>query len=214
MAEAANKIAVVTGAGTGVGRAASLALMNAGFTVVLAGRRMEMLEETKKLGDNVGKSLPVSADMTDPGSIAALFAKVMQTYGRLDVLFNNAGMGAPPVPFEELSLAQWQAVVNTNLTGPFLCTKHAITGLTKASNLDGRAYDIAVGQVDIGNAATPMTDRMVDGVLQPDGRKMPEPRMDAKAVGDAVAYMATLPLDANVLFMTVMASKMPFVGRG
>ena len=224
MAEAGNKIAVVTGAGTGVGRAASLALMNAGYTVVLAGRRMEMLQETQKLGDNVGKSLPVSADMTDPGSIAALFAKVMQMYGRLDVLFNNAGMGAPPVNFEDLSLEQWQAVVNTNLTGPFLCTqhafrimkdqtprggriinngsisahaprpfsaaytstKHAITGLTKATNLDGRAYDIAVGQVDIGNAATPMTDRMVAGVLQPDGRKIPEPRMDAKAVGDAV----------------------------
>ena len=254
MADATNKIAIVTGAGTGVGRAASLALMNAGFTVVLAGRRMEMLEETKKLGDNVGKSLCVSADMTDPGSIAALFAKVMDTYGRLDVLFNNAGMGAPPVNFEDLSLEQWQAVVNTNLTGPFLCTqhafrimkdqnprggriinngsisahaprpysaaytstKHAITGLTKASNLDGRKYDIAVGQVDIGNAATPMTDRMVagPGVMQPDGTMKHEPRMDAKAVGDAVAYMAGLPLDANVLFMTVMASKMPFVGRG
>jgi hypothetical protein len=240
MTEAANKIALVTGAGTGVGRAASLSLMKAGFTVVLAGRRMEMLQETQKLGDTIGKSLPVSADMTDPGSIAALFAKVMDVYGRLDVLF------------KDLSLAQWQAVVNTNLTAPFLCTqhafrimkdqtprggriinngsisahaprpfssaytstKHAITGLTKATNLDGRAYDIAVGQIDIGNAATPMTDRMVDGVLQPDGRKMPEPRMDAKAVGDAVAYMATLPLDANVLFMTVMATKMPFVGRG
>src|ERR1700720_1295835 len=250
--EAANRIALVTGAGTGVGRAASLALMKAGFTVVLAGRRMEMLQETQKLGDNVGKSMPVTADMTDPGSIAALFAKVMELYGRLDVLFNNAGMGAPPVNFEDLSLEQWQAVVNTNLTGPFLCTqhafrimkdqtprggriinngsisahaprpfssaytstKHAITGLTKATNLDGRMYDIAVGQVDIGNAATPMTDRMVAGVLQPDGRKIPEPRMDAKAVGDAVAYMASLPLDANVLFMTVMASKMPFVGRG
>jgi len=251
MSEPKNKIAVVTGAGTGVGRAASLALMNAGFTVVLAGRRKDKLEETQKLGPS-GKSLAVPADMTDPGSIAALFAKVMDTYGRLDVLFNNAGMGAPPVPFEDLGLSQWQAVVNTNLTAPFLCTqhafrimkdqpprggriinngsisahaprpfsapytstKHAITGLTRASNLDGRAYDIAVGQIDIGNAATPMTDRMVDGVLQPDGRKMPEPRMDAKAVGDAVAYMANLPLDANVLFMTVMASKMPFVGRG
>ena len=251
MTEANNKIAVVTGAGTGVGRAASLALMNAGFTVVLAGRRLDKLEETQKLGGS-GKSLPVPSDMTDPGSIAALFAKVMEVYGRLDLLFNNAGMGAPPVNFEDLSLAQWQAVVDTNLTGPFLCTqhafrimkdqtprggriinngsisahaprplssaytstKHAITGLTKATNLDGRAYDIAVGQIDIGNAATPMTDRMVDGVLQPDGRKMPEPRMDSKAVGDAVAYMANLPLDANVLFMTVMASKMPFVGRG
>jgi len=252
MSDAANKIAVVTGAGTGVGRAAALALMKVGFTVVLTGRRLDKLQETQKLGESVGKSLPVVADMTDPASIAALFAKVTETYGRLDLLFNNAGMGAPPVPFEDLSLAQWQAVVNTNLTGPFLCTqhafrimkdqtprggriinngsisahaprpfsapytstKHAITGLTKASNLDGRAYDIAVGQVDIGNAATPMTERMVEGVLQPDGRKIPEPRMDSKAVGDAVAYMATLPLDANVLFMTVMASKMPFVGRG
>src|SRR5436309_12914406 len=254
MADAAEKIAIVTGAGTGVGRAASLALMKAGFTVVLAGRRLEMLEETKKLGDNIGKSLPVTADMNDPGSIAALFAKVMETYGRLDLLFNNAGMGAPPVPFEDLTVGQWQDVVNANLTAPFLCTQHAfrimkdqtprggriinsgsisahaprpfsspytstkhgITGLTKASNLDGRKYDIAVGQVDIGNAATPMTDRMVNGpgVMQPDGRMIHEPRMDAKAVGDAVAYMAGLPLDANVLFMTVMASKMPFVGRG
>jgi NAD(P)-dependent dehydrogenase (short-subunit alcohol dehydrogenase family) len=249
------KIALVTGAGTGVGRAASLALMKAGFTVVLAGRRIEMLQETQKLGEaEGGKSLPVSADMADPASIAALFAKTKDSFGRLDVLFNNAGMGAPPLPFEDLGLAQWQAVVNTNLTGPFLCTqhafrimkdqtprggriinngsisahaprpfsaaytstKHAITGLTKASNLDGRAYDIAVGQVDIGNAATPMTDRMVNGpgVLQPDGTSKQEPRMNAKAVGDAVAYMAGLPLDANVLFMTVMATKMPFVGRG
>jgi NAD(P)-dependent dehydrogenase (short-subunit alcohol dehydrogenase family) len=251
MTEVKNKIAIVTGAGTGVGRAASLALMNVGFTVVLVGRRLDKLEETAKLGGN-GKSLPVSADMTDPDAIAALFAKVKDTYGRLDLLFNNAGMGTPAMPFEDLTLAQWQSVVATNLSAPFLCTQHAfrimkdqtprggriinngsisahtprpfsspytstkhgITGLTKASNLDGRAYDIAVGQIDIGNAATPMTDRMVDGVLQPDGRKMPEPRMDAKAVGDAVAYMANLPLDANVLFMTVMASKMPFVGRG
>ncbi|MCK1386820.1 SDR family oxidoreductase [Bradyrhizobium sp. 21] len=249
----AKKIAVVTGAGTGVGRAASLALMNTGFTVVLVGRRPDMLEETAKLGP-AGKSLCVTADMTKPEQIAALFAKVKDAYGRLDVLFNNAGMGAPPVNFEDLSLEQWQAVVNTNLTGPFLCTqhafrimkdqtprggriinngsisahaprpfsaaytstKHAITGLTKASNLDGRMYDIAVGQVDIGNAATPMTDRMVagPGVMQPDGTMKQEPRMDAKAVGDAVAYMAGLPLDANVLTMTVMASKMPFVGRG
>ena len=251
MTEQKNKIAIVTGAGTGVGRAASLALMQAGFTVALAGRRREKLEETASLGP-AGKALVVPADMTDAGSIAALFAKVMETHGRLDLLFNNAGMGTPAMPFEDLSLAQWQAVVSTNLTAAFLCTqhafrimkdqtprggriinngsisahaprpfsapytstKHAITGLTKATNLDGRAYDIAVGQIDIGNAATPMTDRMVDGVLQPDGRKMPEPRMDAKAVGDAVVYMASLPLDANVLFMTVMASKMPFVGRG
>src|SRR6201991_867573 len=228
MAEANNKIAVVTGAGTGVGRAASLALMNSGFTVVLAGRRMEMLEETKKLGDNVGKSLCVSADMTDPGSIAALFAKVMENYGRLDVLFNNAGMGAPPVNFEDLSLEQWQAVVNTNLTGPFLCTqhafrimkdqkpmggriinngsisahaprpyssaytttKHAITGLTKASNLDGRKYDIAVGQVDNGHRRAPEDGRMVNrpGRNQPGGHNMAQPAHGGKAVGDAVAY--------------------------
>ena len=252
---AADKIAIVTGAGTGVGRAASLALMNIGYTVVLAGRRLNMLEETQKLGAaSGGKSLPVSADMTDPASIAALFAKTMEKYGRLDLLFNNAGMGTPAMPFEDLKLDQWQAVVDTNLTAPFLCTqhafrimkdqtprggriinngsfsahaprpfssaytstKHAITGLTKATNLDGRAYDIAVGQIDIGNAATPMTDRMVNGpgVLQPDGTSKQEPRMDAKAVGDAIAYMAQLPLDANVLFMTVMATKMPFVGRG
>ncbi|MCG6207053.1 SDR family oxidoreductase [Rhodopseudomonas sp. HC1] len=251
---ATTKIALVTGAGTGVGRAASLALMQAGFTVVLAGRRLALLQETQKLGEGIGQSLPVQADMADPASIAALFDKTVATYGRLDLLFNNAGMGAPPVPFEDLSLQQWQAVVDTNFTAPFLCTqhafrimkdqtprggriinngsisahaprpfsaaytstKHAITGLTKASNLDGRAYDIAVGQIDIGNAATPMTDRMVDGpgVLQPDGSTRHEPRMDAKAVGDAVAYMAGLPLDANVLFMTVMATKMPFVGRG
>ena len=254
MAKAAEKIACVTGAGTGVGRAASLALMKAGFTVVLAGRRIEMLEETQKLGDNVGRSLPVSADMTDPASIAALFAKIMEVYGRLDLLFNNAGMGAPAIPLEDISLAQWQGVVATNLTAPFLCTqhafrimkdqtprggriinngsisahtprpfsspytstKHAITGLTKATALDGRAYDIACGQVDIGNAATPMTDRMVNGpgVMQPDGSMKQEPRMDAEAVGNAIAYMASLPPDANVLFMTVMATKMPFVGRG
>jgi len=254
MANATTKIAIVTGAGTGVGRAASLALMQIGFTVVLAGRRLELLQETQKLGAGIGDSLPVQADMADPASIAALFDKTVASYGRLDLLFNNAGMGAPPVPFEELTLAQWRAVVDTNLTAPFLCTqhafrimkdqtprggriinngsisahaprpfsaaytstKHAISGLTKSSNLDGRAYDIAVGQIDIGNAATPMTDRMVNGpgVLQPDGTSKQEPRMDAKAVGDAVAYMAGLPLDANVLFMTVMATKMPFVGRG
>jgi NAD(P)-dependent dehydrogenase (short-subunit alcohol dehydrogenase family) len=254
MAEAGQKIAVVTGAGTGVGRAASLALMNAGFTVVLAGRRMEMLEETRKLGGNIGQSLCVSADMQNPGSIAALFAKVMEVYGRLDLLFNNAGMGAPPVNFEDLTLEQWQGVVNTNLTAPFLCTqhafrimkdqtprggriinngsisahaprpfsvaysstKHAVTGLTKSTSLDCRQYDICCGQVDIGNAATPLTERMVqgEGVLQPDGRKIIEPRMEAEHVGNAVVYMASLPLDTNVLFMTVMATKMPFVGRG
>ena len=247
----ANKIAVVTGAGTGVGRAASLALMNIGFTVVLVGRRLDMLEETAKLGP-AGKSLCVTADMTKPDSIAALFDKVKATYGRLDVLFNNAGMGAPAVNFEDLSLEQWQAVVNTNLTGPFLCTqhafrimkdqnprggriinngsisahaprpysvaytstKHAITGLTKSTSLDGRQYDIACGQIDIGNAVTPMTERMTKGVLQPDGSTRIEPRMDVEAVANAIVYMDSLPLDANVQFMTVMATKMPFVGRG
>ena len=247
----AKKIAVVTGAGTGVGRAAALALMNAGFTVVLAGRRLDKLEETAKLGP-AGKSLCVSPDMTNPGSIAALFARVTETYGRLDVLFNNAGMGAPPVNFEDLPLEQWQAVVNTNLTGPFLCTqhafrimkdqtprggriinngsisahaprpyssaytstKHAITGLTKSTSLDCRQYDIACGQIDIGNAVTPMTERMTKGVLQPNGQTMVEPRIDVDAVANAIVYMDSLPLDANVQFMTVMATKMPFVGRG
>ena len=248
------KVAIVTGAGSGIGRACALGLMKAGFSVVLAGRRKDALEETAQMGKGFGKSLVVPSDMTDPASIAALFATTMKEFGRLDLLFNNAGVGTPPVPLEDLTLDQWQTTVATNLTAPFLCTqhafrimkdqtprggriinngsisahaprpfssaytstKHAITGLTKATNLDGRAYDIAVGQIDIGNAATPMTDRMVNGpgVLQPDGTSKQEPRMDAKAVGDAVAYMAGLPLDANVLFMTVMATKMPFVGRG
>src|SRR5882672_8115297 len=249
MAEA-QKVALVTGAGTGIGKAAAVALAKAGYAVALAGRRKDSLDETAK--EAKGKTLVVPTNVGDPASVKALFAKVKDHFRRLDVLFNNAGTGAPPVPLEELTYDQWSAVVAANLTGPFLCTqeafkimkeqtprggriinngsisahaprpfsapytstKHAITGLTKCTALDGRAYDIACGQVDIGNAATPMTDRMVAGVLQPDGRKIPEPRMDAKAVGDAVAYMASLPLDANVLFMTVMASKMPFVGRG
>jgi NAD(P)-dependent dehydrogenase (short-subunit alcohol dehydrogenase family) len=247
----ASKVALVTGAGTGVGRAVALALAGEGYAVVLAGRRKEPLEETAAQAKG-SKTLVVPTDVRDPASIKALFAKAKQTFGRLDVLFNNAGIGAPPVPLEELPFETWQAVVDTNLTACFLCTqeaikimkdqtprggriinngsisahaprpysvaytatKHAITGLTKSTSLDCRQYDIACGQVDIGNAATPMTERMVDGVLQPDGRKMPEPRMDADHVGKAVAYMASLPLDANVLFMTVMASKMPFVGRG
>jgi NAD(P)-dependent dehydrogenase (short-subunit alcohol dehydrogenase family) len=194
----------------------------------------------------------VTADVTDPASVKAMFRQVKDTFGRLDVLFNNAGIGAPAIPLEDLTVEQWKAVVDTNLTGPFLCTqeafrimkdqtprggriinngsisahtprplssaytatKHAITGLTKSTSLDGRAYDIACGQVDIGNAATPMTERMTAGVLQPDGTSKPEPRMDPKHVGDAVVYMAGLPLDANVQFITVMATKMPFIGRG
>ena len=249
------KIAVVTGAGSGIGRASALALLNNGYKVALAGRRKDALDETAKLaGNNTPNALAMPTDVTKKDDIVALSAKVKATWGRLDLVFNNAGGGAPPVPLEELPYETWLGVVAANLTGPFLCTqeamkimkdqkprggriinngsisahaprpfsvaytstKHAITGLTKATNLDGRAYDIAVGQIDIGNAATPMTDRMVNGpgVLQPDGSSKQEPRMDAKAVGDAVAYMAGLPLDANVLFMTVMATKMPFVGRG
>jgi hypothetical protein len=250
---AAQKIALVTGAGTGVGRAVTLALMREGYAVVLAGRRKEMLEAVAKEGAQTpGAALPVQADVADPASIKALFAKTKEAYGRLDVLFNNAGIGAPAMPIEDLPLDKWQAVVATNLTGIFLCTqeairimkaqnprggriinngsisahtprpgsaaytatKHAVTGLTKQTALDCRNYEICCGQIDIGNAATPLTDRMVEGVLQPDGRKMPEPRMAAEDVGRAVVYMASLPLDTNVLFMTVMANLMPFVGRG
>ena len=252
---ALQKVAVITGAGTGIGKAVALALMRDGYAAVLAGRRKDKLAETANEGKSTGaKSLVVPTDVSDPAAINALFAKTKEAFGRLDVLFNNAGIGAPAVPLEDLPYETWKKVVDTNLTGMFLCTqeaikimksqdprggriinngsisahaprpfsaaytstKHAITGLTRATNLDGRAYDIAVGQIDIGNAATPMTDRMVNGpgVMQPDGSMKQEPRMDAKAVGDAVAYMATLPLDANVLFMTVMANLMPFVGRG
>ena len=250
---AAQKVALVTGAGTGVGRAVALALAAEGYAVVLAGRRKEMLEETAKLAGNA-TTLAVPTDVSLPEDIKALFARVKETYGRLDVLFNNAGVGAPAVPLEDLPYETWKKVVETNLTAPFLCTqeaikimksqsprggriinngsisahaprpfsvaytstKHAITGLTKSTSLDCRQYDIACGQVDIGNAATPLTDRMVQGqgVPQPNGSFLIEPRMDAGNVGKAVAYMASLPLDANVLFMTVMATNMPFVGRG
>ncbi|MBV9261361.1 MAG: SDR family oxidoreductase [Pseudolabrys sp.] len=250
-----NKIALVTGAGTGVGRAVALALAKAGYNLVLAGRRQEPLDNVAAEINKIGQqALAVSTDVSERDSILALFAKVKSSFGRLDVLFNNAGIGAPPVPLEDLPFETWKKVVDTNLTGMFLCTqeaikimksqsprggrivnngsisahaprpysvaytstKHAVTGLTKSASLDCRQYDIAVGQVDIGNAITPMTARMAEGegVLQPNGTKMLEPRMDATAVGDAVAYMASLPLDANVLFMTVMATKMPFVGRG
>ena len=247
------KIAIVTGAGTGVGRGAALALMKAGFTVVLAGRRRDKLQEVANEGAaKGGQSLIVPADIADPASIKTLFATTKQAFGRLDVLFNNAGVGAPPVPIEYLPYEKWKAVVDTNLNGTFLCTqeairimkdqtprggriinngsisahtprpftiaytatKHAITGLTKSTSLDGRAYDIACGQIDIGNAVTPMTERMTKGVLQPNGTTVAEPRMDVSAVANAIVYMDSLPLDANVQFMTVMATKMPFVGRG
>src|ERR671932_705901 len=248
----ANKVAVVTGAGTGVGKAVALALLREGYAVALAGRRQEALDEAVREAGSSAKALAVPTDVTDPASVKALFAKVKESFGRLDLLFNNAGTGAPAIPFEDLSFEQWRTVVDTNLTGSFLCaqeafrmmkeqqpqggrivnngsisahtprplsapytsTKHAITGLTKSLALDGRPYDIACGQVDIGNAATPMTERMVAGVLQPDGSKKPEPRMDPAHVASAVVYMASLQLDATVLFMTVMATKMPFVGRG
>jgi NAD(P)-dependent dehydrogenase (short-subunit alcohol dehydrogenase family) len=249
----AEKVALVTGAGSGVGRAVALGLMQGGYSLVLSGRRKEPLEKTAEAAKSTGaKTLVVPTNVGDPASVKALFAKAKETFGRLDLLFNNAGIGAPAIPLEDLSYEQWKAVVDTNLTGTFLCTqeaikimksqsprggriinngsisahaprpfsapytatKHAITGLTRSTSLDGRAYDIACGQVDIGNAATEMTERMKSGVPQPNGTMMVEPRMDPKHVADAVVYMASLPLDANVLFLTVMATKMPFVGRG
>jgi NAD(P)-dependent dehydrogenase (short-subunit alcohol dehydrogenase family) len=245
------KVAIVTGAGSGIGRAVALALAGAGYSVALAGRRAEALAETASLAQAT-TMLAVPTNVADKTSVDALFAATREKFGRLDLLFNNAGTGAPPVAMENLSLAQWQSVVDTNLTGPFLCTqaalrimktqtprggriinngsisahaprpnsapytatKHAITGLTKATALDGRAFDIACGQIDIGNAETPMTARMKNGVPQPNGTLAPEPTMDVDAVARAVLYMASLPLDANVLSLTVMATKMPFVGRG
>ncbi len=250
-----DKIAVVTGAGTGIGKAAALALMKVGYTVVLAGRRRPPLEEAAAEGEAAGgRSLVLPTDVADRASIAALFATVRTRFERLDLLFNDAGIGAPAMPMEELPFEKWKAVVDTNLTGTFLCTqeairmmkrqtprggriinngsisahtprpmsvaytatKHAITGLTRQTALDGRPFDICCGQIDIGNAATPLTERMVQGqgVMQPDGRMMVEARMDVAHVGSAIVYMASLPLDANVLFLTVMANHMPFVGRG
>jgi NAD(P)-dependent dehydrogenase (short-subunit alcohol dehydrogenase family) len=250
---AANKVAVVTGAGSGIGRAVALALMKDGYATALAGRRKEALEKTADMGKaTASRSLVVPTDVGNPAQVKALFAATKEAFGRLDLLFNNAGTGAPAVPLEDLPFEQWQRVVDANLTGSFLCaqeaiklmksqtprggriinngsisahaprpmsvaytaTKHAITGLTKSISLDCRKYDIACGQIDIGNAATEMTERMAKGVMQANGAIEVEPRMDVQHVASAVAYMASLPLDANVQFMTIMATKMPFVGRG
>jgi NAD(P)-dependent dehydrogenase (short-subunit alcohol dehydrogenase family) len=245
-------IAVVTGAGSGIGRAVALALHRVGWTVVLAGRRASALEETVTQAPTRERLLAVPCDVTDPIQVRALFDRVQNDYGRLDLLFNNAGIAAPGVPMDELSYEQWRAVVDVNLTGAFLCaqqamrlmkaqrpqggriinngsisavsprpnsapytaTKHAITGLTKSISLDGRVFDIACGQIDIGNAASEMTAKMAEGVPQANGTLAAEPRMDVKHVADAVLYMAGLPLEANVQFMTVMATKMPLIGRG
>jgi NAD(P)-dependent dehydrogenase (short-subunit alcohol dehydrogenase family) len=236
MAKGSGKVAIVTGAGSGIGRAVALALLDAGWSVALAGRRLDALEETAALsGEASDWALPVAADVSDPASVEALFQSTRARFGRLDLLFNNAGSGAPPVPLEDLPLEAWKRVVDVNLTGAFLCTqaagsisahvprprsvaytatKHAITGLTRSTSLDGRAYDIACGQIDIGNAGTEMTRAMSRGVPQADGSLAPEPVMDVSAVADAILYMAGLPLEANVQFMTVMATRMPFIGRG
>ena len=247
------KVAIVTGAGSGIGKAAALALMREGYAVVLAGRRKDRLEAAALEGKASGaRMLIVPTDVGDPASVKALFAKTKAAFGRLDLLFNNAGMGAPPVPLEDLTYEQWKSVVDANLTGAFLCTqeafklmksqeprggriinngsisahaprpnsapytstKHAMTGLTKSTSLDGRKYDIACGQIDIGNAATEMTARMKAGVPQAHGAVAVEPTMDVENVARSVVLMASLPLDANVQFLTVMATKMPFVGRG
>jgi len=249
----AGQVALVTGASAGIGKAAALALLAEGYAVVLAARRLDLLEEAiAGSGAPAGRALAVRTDVSDPASVRDLFERTKRTFGRLDVLFNNAGCGAPPVPLEDLAYEQWKAVVETNLTGTFLCTqqairlmknqhpmggriinngsisahsprpssapytatKHAVTGLTRSTSLDGRKYDIACGQIDIGNAATDLTAGMSHGVMQADGRAAVEPRMDVDHVASAIVYMASLPLDANVQFMTIMATKMPFVGRG
>jgi NAD(P)-dependent dehydrogenase (short-subunit alcohol dehydrogenase family) len=250
--ETSGKVAIVTGAGSGIGRAAALALLADGWSVALAGRRAEALAATAALAPAGAATLCVPTDVTDPDAVRALFEKTKATYGRVDLLFNNAGIGSPPVPIEDFKIEKWRQIVDVNLTGAFLClreafrvmkaqsprggrvinngsisahtprlhsaaytaTKHAITGLTKSAALDGRPHAIAVGQIDIGNAHTEMTARMKDGVLQADGSTAVEATMDVEHVGRAVAYMASLPPDANVLFMTVMATTMPFVGRG
>ena len=246
------KVALVTGAGTGIGKSAALALLKDGFNVALVGRRRELLDKTAADSGAGARALVAPADLSKPEEVKKVFAKLRETWGRLDVLFNNAGMGAPAIPMEDLSYEQWKQVVDINLTAMFLCsqeairimkaqspkggriinngsisahaprpysapytaTKHAVTGLTKSISLDNRKHDIACSQIDIGNAATEMTERMTKGVPQPNGTTMVEPRMDVAHVGSAVLYMAKLPLDANVQFMTIMATNMPFVGRG
>ena len=246
------RIALVTGAGSGVGKASALALMAAGYDVALAGRRKAPLEAVAAEAPSGRTALVVPTDVADPASVRALFAAVKERFGRLDLLFNNAGIGAPAVPMEDITFEQWQAVVDINLTGSFLCTqeairlmkaqepkggriinngsisahaprpnsapytatKHAISGLTRSTSLDGRVHDIACGQIDIGNAGTEMAARMATGVMQAHGEIAIEPLMDVSHVGQAVVHMASLPLDANIQFMTIMATKMPFVGRG
>lgn len=248
-----HKVAIVTGAGTGIGKRSALALLQDGYAVALAGRRAERLEETAKAAESSGApALVVPTDVGDPESVRALFRKTMEAFGRLDVVFNNAGSGAPSIPLEDLTYEQWKSVVDVNLTGAFLCTqeafkimknqdpmggriinngsisattprpnsapytstKHAITGLTKSTSLDGRKYNIACGQIDIGNAETEMTARMKQGVPQAHGGLAVEPTMNADDVARAVVFMANLPLEANVQFMTIMATQMPFIGRG
>src|ERR1700680_1309760 len=248
---ASPKIAIVTGAGSGIGKHVAVALAHNGYAVVLAGRRQEPLEVTAlEVGQDSSQTLVVPADVTDPNSVRELFEKTRRAYGRLDLLFNNAGISGRDVPLEDLTYEEWKSVVDTNLTGTFLCTqeafkimksqeprggriinngsisahnprpnsapytatKHGVTGLTKATSLDGRKYDIACGQIDIGNALTDMTSASNAGQLQPDGQIRPEPRMDVEHVAQAIALMASLPLESNVQFMTIMASKMPFVG--
>ena len=253
MSTANGKVAIITGASAGIGKASAVALLKAGYSVAFAGRRQAELEAAvASAGEDASRGLAVVTDVSNPASVKALFDKTVASFGRVDVIFNNAGIGAPPVLLEDITVEQWKAVVDTNLTGSFLCTqeafrvmkaqhprggriinngsisayaprpnsapytstKHAITGLTKTTSLDGRKYDIACSQIDIGNAATEMTERMTKGVLQPNGEMMVEPRMDVQHVANAIVHIANLPLEANVQFMTIMATKMPFVGRG